>query len=235
MRPFCGPLEEGVLIRRYKRFLADVQVPNGELRTIHVANPGAMTGLAEPGSRVLMSRSENPRRKLPWSWELVQCGRIWACVNTLVANRVVGWWLRSGRLYPDQGSIRSEPCRQNTRFDFLVGEDLWIEVKSVTLARAGIGYFPDSVSERATRHLRELAGMRSARRVLLYFVARGDVHEVRPAEDIDPAYAEALRDAAQAGVEIRAVGARFDQRGAHWRGDLAVRLHFGKSCTAPRK
>lgn len=215
------------MIRRYKRFLADVQTPDGESRTIHVANPGAMTGLAEPGARILMSRSENPRRKLPWSWELVQCGRTWACVNTAVANRVVGSWLRSGRIFPDQGSIRAEPRRNNTRFDFLVGKDLWIEVKSVTLARDGVGYFPDSVSKRATRHLRELAEMSSARRVLLYFVARADVHEVRPAEDIDPAYAEALRDAADSGVEIRAVGARFDRRGAHWRSELAVQLHSG--------
>jgi sugar fermentation stimulation protein A len=227
LRPYGGPLEEGVLIRRYKRFLADVQMPNGQMRTIHVANPGAMTGMAEPGSAILMSRSENPHRKLPWSWELVRCGRTWACVNTVVANRVVGWWLRSGRLFPGQGAIRAEPRRDRTRFDFLVGDDLWIEVKSVTLAHGAIGSFPDSVSVRATRHLRELAEMRNARRVLLYFVARADVHEVRPAEDIDPAYAQALRDAAASGVEIRAVGARFDRRGAHWRGDLAVRLHSG--------
>ena len=199
-------------------------MPNGDLRTVHVANTGAMTGLADPGSPVLISDSGNPARKLRFSWELVRCGRTWACVNTAVANRVVAWWLRSGRLYSGQGAIRAEPRHGSTRFDFLVGDDLWIEVKTVTLAEGRVGRFPDARSERAARHARELAAM-PGRRVLLFFVARADVDEVHPAWDIDPDYAKALCDAVGAGVEVRAVGARFDRRGAHWRGDLAVRLH----------
>jgi len=210
-----------VLIRRYKRFLADVRFPDGAVRTVHVANPGAMTGLAEPGARVLLSRSENPRRKLEWSWELVRAGRTWVCVNTAVANRVVRHWLESGRLDLGPGAIGTEPRVGDGRFDFRVG-DAYVEVKSVTLAD---GRFPDAVTARGRRHAERLAAMRGVRRVLLFFVARGDVDRVRPADDVDPAYGAALRAAAAAGVEVRAFGARFDRRGAHWRGELEVRLH----------
>ena len=97
LRPFPFPLRDAVLIRRYKRFLADVRMDDGRTETVHVANTGAMTGLDRPGARVLLSRGENPRRKLKWSWELVRVGRTWACVNTAVANRVVRHWLESGR------------------------------------------------------------------------------------------------------------------------------------------
>ena len=106
-----------------------------------------------------------------------------------------------------------------------MGDDTFIEVKSVTLADGRVGAFPDAVTARGRRHLERLAAMRDARRVLLFFVGRGDVDSVRPAHEIDPAYADALRAAVQAGVEVRAVGARFDRRGAHWRGELAIRLH----------
>ena len=210
-------------MRRYKRFLADVRFRDGSLRTVHVANPGAMTGLCRPGASVLLSKSENRRRKLEWSWELVRVGRSWACVNTAVANRVVRHWLETGRLYPDTGDLRAEPRHEDSRFDFLLGDGTLIEVKSVTLAEGRIAAFPDAVTERGRRHLERLAALRDVRRVLLYFVARGDVEVVRPAEEIDPAYAAALRDAVAAGVEVRAIGARFDRRGAHWRGDLEVR------------
>lgn len=198
-----------MLIRRYKRFLADVRFPDGAVRTVHVANPGAMTGLARPGARVLLSRSENPRRKLEWSWELVRSGRCWVCVNTAVANRVVRAWLESGRLDLGPGEIRSEPRHGDSRFDFRIGDSATVEVKSVTLSD---GRFPDSVTARGTRHLERLAAMRGARRVLLFFVARGDVEVVRPADDIDPAYGSALRAAVAAGVEAFALGARVTTR-----------------------
>lgn len=218
------PLADAVLLRRYKRFLADVRLPDSSVRTVHLANPGAMTGCAIPGSRVLLSDSGNPRRKLKWSWELVKVGRCWVCVNTAVANRVVRHWLESGRLYAGSGVVRPEPRWEDSRFDFALGDETLIEVKSVTLAQEGIGAFPDTVTERGRRHLDRLASIRGRRRVLLYFVARGDVGVVRPADEIDPAYGAALRRAAEAGVEIRAVGARFDRRGAHWNGELEVRL-----------
>jgi sugar fermentation stimulation protein A len=218
------PLEEAVLVRRYKRFLADVRLENGSVRTVHVANPGAMTGLARAGRRVLISDSGNPGRALRWNWELVRIGRCWVCVNTAIANRVVRHWLESGRLYANAGAVQAEPRWGDSRFDFAVGSELLIEVKSVTLADDGIGAFPDAVTDRSRRHLERLAAIRDRRRVLLYFVARADVRCVRPADEIDPAYGDALRRAAAAGVEIRAIGARFDRRGAHWNGELEVRL-----------
>ncbi|MHC4407858.1 MAG: DNA/RNA nuclease SfsA [Planctomycetota bacterium] len=225
MRPFPVPLCDAVLLRRYKRFLADVRMGDGEIRTVHVENPGAMTGLAEPGARVLLSRSENPRRKLDFSWELVRVGRVWACVNTAVANRVVRHWLENGRLDLGRGEIQPEPRYEDSRFDFRIGESTFVEVKSVTLATGRTAAFPDAVTLRGRRHLERLAAMKGARRVLVYFVARSDVDVVRPAEEIDPGYAEALRTAVAAGVELRAVGARFSRRGVAWRGDLAIRLH----------
>jgi len=183
-----------------------------------------MTGCAKAGSAVLLSDSQNPNRKLRWSWELVKVGRCWVCVNTAVANRVVKNWLESGRIFPGSGSVRPEPRWGDSRFDFALDDDVLIEVKSVTLVEKREGRFPDSITERGRRHVERLAAIRDRRRVLLFFVARGDVRVVRPAEEIDPAYADALRRAAQAGVEVRAVGARFDRRGAHWNGELEVRL-----------
>jgi len=228
---FRTPLLNGVLIRRYKRFLADVQFPNGTVfagvRTVHVANPGAMTGCAVPGSEVLVSDSGDPRRKLPLSWELVRVGRTWVCVNTAIANRTVRGWLEAGRLFADAGPLREEPRHGSSRFDFALGDDVMIEVKSVTLrvdGASGVGAFPDSVTARGRRHMEELAALRGPRRVVIFFVARGDVRVVRPAGEIDPAYGDALRRAVDAGVEVIALGARFDRHGVHWRGELPVDL-----------
>ena len=217
MKAFPLPLEGGVLLRRYKRFLADVRLPDGSVETVHCANPGAMTGCAEPGSPVLLSRAQNPRRKLALTWELVRVGRTWVCVNTAAANRCVGKWLRSGQLLPGLGPIRSEVRHGDARFDFGFDGGL-LEVKTVTLADGRIGAFPDSVSERARRHVETLAAA-TGRRLLVYFVARGDLRAVRPADEIDPKYGAALRRAVEAGVEVLAVRARFTPEGVR-RGPL---------------
>jgi len=206
-----------VLLRRYKRFLADVRFRDGATATVHCPNPGAMTGLAAPGSAILVSESANPRRKLRFTWELVKAGRTWVCVNTAVANRVVGRWLEAGRLLPGYREVRREVARAGSRFDFELdggsGSEgrCVVEVKTVTLKTGGVGAFPDAVTERGRRHLATLAGMRGTRRVLVYFVARGDVRAVRPADEIDPAYGAALRRAVDAGVEVLAVQARFSR------------------------
>ena len=186
MRVFRTPLLNGVLIRRYKRFLADVRFPNGTVhagvQTIHVANPGAMTGCAIPGSEVLVSDSGDPRRKLPMSWELVRVGRTWVCVNTAIGNRAVRGWLEQGRLFEGAGPLRAEPRHGTSRFDFALGDDVLIEVKSVTLRVDGVGAFPDSVTERGRKHRREhkkvvQAGLRGVR---LFCAGRADPRTVRP-------------------------------------------------------
>jgi sugar fermentation stimulation protein A len=213
------PLRDAVLVRRYKRFLADVRFRDGSTATVHCPNPGAMTGLAEPGSAILVSDSGNPRRKLRFTWELVRAGRTWVCVNTAVANRVVGRWLDAGRLLPGYREVRREVARAGSRFDFELDGRCIVEVKTVTLKTDGMGAFPDAITERGRRHVETLAGLRGTRRVLLYFVARGDVRAVRPADEIDPAYGAALRAAIDAGVEVLAVRARFSRDGVR-RGPL---------------
>jgi sugar fermentation stimulation protein A len=172
-----------------------------------------MTGCATPGSAVLLSDSGNPHRKLRLTWELVKVGRRWVCVNTQVANRVVETWLKTGRLLPDSGPVRREVRIGDSRFDFILGARCVVEVKSVTLEVDGLGAFPDAVTERGRRHVETLAGLRGWRRILLFFVARGDVRAVRPADEVDPAYGAALRRAAAAGVEVLAVQARFGRDG----------------------
>ena len=213
LRPFPLPLRPAVLIRRYKRFLADVRLPGGELLTVHCPNPGAMTGCDRPGSAVLLSDSENPRRKLRFTWELVRVGRTWVCIDTLVANRVVRRWLEVGHLLPGYETVRPEVKRGDSRFDFALDDTCIVEVKSVTLKLDGLAAFPDSVTERGRRHLDTLAGLRGVRRVLVFFVARSDVSAVRPADEIDAAYGAALRRAVEAGVEVLAVRGRFTRRG----------------------
>jgi sugar fermentation stimulation protein A len=222
LRPFALPLVDGVLKKRHRRFLADVRLATGRHVTAHCPNPGAMTGLMDPGSAVLLSRSDAPHRKLPYTWELVRVGRTWVCVNTAVANRVVGHWLETGQLLPGYGTVRREPRHGRSRFDFALDDRCLVEVKSVTLEVDGVGAFPDTVTERGRRHLETLARLRSVRRVLVYFVGRADVTAVRPADEIDPAYGRALRCAVRAGVEVVAVQARFTRRGVRRGPELEV-------------
>lgn len=226
MRPFVLPLVDGVLKKRHRRFLADVRLATGRLVTAHCPNPGAMTGLMEPGSAVLLSRSDAPHRKLPYTWELVRVSRTWVCVNTAVANRVVGHWLESGQLLPGYGTVRREPRHGRSRFDFALGDGdddrCLVEVKSVTLKVDGVGAFPDARTERGRRHLETLARLKDVRRVLVYFVGRGDVTAVRPADEIDPAYGKALRRAVRAGVEVIAVQGRCGRHGVRRGPELEV-------------
>lgn len=219
MKPLSLPMFEAVLIRRYKRFLADVRFPDGRHETVHCANPGAMTGLAEPGASVLVSQSADPRRKLRFTWELVRVGRTWVGVNTQVANRVVRRWFEQGHVLPGYDGVESEVRIGKSRIDFRLGGRCVVEVKTVTLRCGRYGAFPDAVTERGRRHVETLAGLKGVRRVLLFFVARGDVTAVRPADEIDPAYGDALRRAVDAGVEALAVRAHFGPRGVR-RGPL---------------
>jgi len=220
------PLEaelRGRFVRRYKRFFVDVETADGRTLTVHCANPGSMLGFHRPGAEVRCSTSDNTKRKLQHTLEMMRVGRIWVGLQTLRANAVVARVLEADAL-PDlagYAAIRREVrAGEHSRLDFELSghardrRSAYVEVKSVTLAEDGIARFPDSVSERARRHLETLVGLRRAghRAVMLFLVQRADCHCVRPADDIDPAYGSALRAAAAAGVETFALGARVTAR-----------------------
>lgn len=216
-------LQEGVLLRRYKRFLADVELPGGEVITAHCPNTGAMTGCAEPGWKVWLSVSDSKTRKYPHTWELVATDAGMACVHSAKANTVVREAFDAGVIpgfdaYPD---IRAEvKYGEGSRIDLLLAGDsgkVYVEVKSVTLCReGGVGVFPDAVSDRGRRHLGELAriaGEPDARAVLFFCVFHAGVTHVSAAGDIDPKYRDALVDAQAAGVEVLAWAARIEPSG----------------------
>jgi sugar fermentation stimulation protein A len=204
-------LIEGVLQRRYKRFLADVELAGGEVITVHCPNTGAMTGCADPGSRVWLSHSDSASRKYPHTWELVDTAQGLACIRSVLANKVVGEALEARRVpqLADYLSLRREvKYGANSRVDFLLerpGQQVYVEVKSVTLCLGdGLGAFPDAVSERGRKHLGELSAVRhsGARAVLFFCVFHTGIERVSVARDIDPAYATALAQAMASGVEV---------------------------------
>ncbi|MFT6093021.1 MAG: sugar fermentation stimulation protein A [Pseudohongiellaceae bacterium] len=220
-----GGLERALLIKRYKRFLADVETSNGEVITIHCPNTGAMTNCQEAGSSVWYSTSENPKRKYPNTWELVQAmnGPIIG-INTGLANHLVREALEKGVISQLNGysSIRSEVKYgdQNSRIDFLVEypnrtptASCYVEVKNVSLCIGnGEGVFPDAQTLRGQKHLQELMTMRSLghRAVLIFCVQHSAITSVAPADAIDPEYGRLLRQAKMSGVEILAYQAKFD-------------------------
>lgn len=209
---FARPLIRGRLQRRYKRFLADVMLDDGRLVTAHCGNPGAMLGLAEPGTIVWLEPNDDPRRKLRHAWRLVDLGNgHFAGIDTAVPNRVVAEALAAGRVPALAGydSFRPEVrYGVNSRIDFLVGgpalPDAYVEVKNVHLRRDGDwAEFPDCVTLRGAKHLREMAAMVAAghRAIMLYVVQRTDCGRFRLAADLDPGYARAFASARAAGVE----------------------------------
>jgi sugar fermentation stimulation protein A len=212
---FSEPLIEGRLVERYKRFLADVDLATGERVTAHCANPGAMMGLKEPGSRVLLSRSGNPKRKLAYSWEFVDVAagggpKQLVGINTSRPNHLVAEALKEGRLEPFRGytSVRPEVrYGRNSRVDFLLEREgappCFLEVKNCHLMReAGFAEFPDCIAARSAKHLDELADKaRTGARAVLLYVIQMEAERFDVARDIDPAYDAAFRHALEAGVE----------------------------------
>lgn len=213
-------LSSGTLMRRYKRFLADVLLDDGREVTAHCANTGAMTGLKEEGARVWLSHHNNPRRKLVWSWELVEVitseGSVLASVNTSRTNALVREALMAGKVLDNAPAmIKAEARVADARLDFKTedanGQVTWIEVKQVTLLReGGVGAFPDAVSARALRHVEALVQRIEAgeQAMLLFCATHGGITSVRTAADIHPAYAEAVRKAVDRGVNVKAYGCR---------------------------
>jgi sugar fermentation stimulation protein A len=212
---FPSPLIPATLVRRYKRFLADVILASGEQITAHVANPGAMTGLAAPGTRVWLSKSDNPKRKLPYSWELAEVdlgsGLELVGVNTGHPNPLVGAAIATGAIAElgGYGALRREvKYGRNSRVDFLLEQEgkplCFVEVKNVHLMRAtGLAEFPDSVTARGAKHLDELAAMvvQGHRAMMVYLVQIGSADRMALARDIDPGYAAAFDRARSLSVE----------------------------------
>jgi sugar fermentation stimulation protein A len=212
------PLIEATLIKRYKRFLADVTMPDGSAITVHVANPGAMTGLSTPGARVWLSKSDKPGRKLPHSWELIEVdlggGLELVGVNTGHPNPLVGAALAAGVIPELTGydTIRREvKYGKNSRVDFLLEgggrPPCYVEIKNVHLMRKpGLAEFPDAKTERGAKHLEELGDMVEAghRAMMLYLIQIGSAERFALARDIDPKYATAFDRARQRGVEAMA-------------------------------
>lgn len=216
---FVPPLEQGTFRRRYQRFFADVELPGGEQLSLHCANTGSMHNCQIAGSPCWFSRSDDPRRKLPGTLEIVTSGDgRRAGVNTGRANALAEEAIAAGRIGPLRGyeRIRREVRygAEGSRIDLLLeggGEPCYVEVKSVTLSLGdGRAAFPDAVTRRGAKHLRELEAMAAAgaRAVLLFCVQLSDVEVVVPADAIDPDYGEALRRARRRGVEVLAWGCR---------------------------
>ncbi|HBR7308871.1 TPA: DNA/RNA nuclease SfsA [Klebsiella aerogenes] len=221
---FTPPLQSATLIKRYKRFLADVVTPEGQELTLHCPNTGAMTGCAAPGDTVWYSTSDNPKRKYAHTWELTetQQGTV-ICVNTLRANTLAKEAVLAGNIPELAGYniLKSEVKygEENSRIDLMLQAEgrrnCYIEVKSVTLAEKEYGYFPDAVTARGQKHLRELMSVAAAghRAVILFAVLHSAIDRFSPAHHIDAKYAQLLIEAQEKGVEILA-----------WKAELSTKM-----------
>lgn len=204
-----GPLAEGVLIGRYKRFFADVKLKDGRVVTAHCANSGSMMGVKEPGSKVWLSPNQNPKARLDWRWELVEVGGALVGINTMHPNRIVAEALEQD-LIPELSGYaaarREVKYGAGSRIDLLLEDPgrCYVEVKNVTLRRRHLAQFPDAVTVRGTKHLNELIQMvkEGHRAVMLYLAQRADCQAFSVAADIDPDYARTLEKAISAGVEV---------------------------------
>jgi len=217
---FSDPYIEGILIKRYKRFLANIELTDGNVTTAHTPNTGAMTGCSTPGAKVWLRDTGNPNRKYPYSWEMVEAAPdVLVGIHTGLSNKLVKDAILDGVIKElhDYNNIRTEVSygNENSRIDLLLERSgstddynslCYVEVKNVTLVENGIAYFPDAVSKRGSKHLRELMQMVSQghRAEIFYCIQRNDAYEFRPAENIDPEYTKTLCKAVNMGVEALA-------------------------------
>ncbi|GGB52582.1 DNA/RNA nuclease SfsA [Shewanella inventionis] len=223
---FDPKLETGVLLKRYKRFLADVALPDGQVITIHCPNTGSMKNCLFPGQQVWFSTSDNPKRKYPHTWELMQTDQQHLIgINTGRANALAEEAINQHIITELQGydTLKREVKYgdENSRIDILLTSQerpqCYIEVKSCTLLENQVGYFPDAVTTRGQKHLRELIHMvtQGHRAVLLFVVQHSGITSVKPARHIDPHYADLLEQAVMRGVEVLAYKTALSPQGAH--------------------
>ena len=237
------PLQEGVLLKRYKRFLADVELPDGEVITAHCANTGPMTGVLIPGQRVRLRYAPSPKRKLAWTWEQAEVPGAdqkpcWVGINTALPNRLIRATVEAGCLEAQLGpiaGIRAEVAygeNKRSRIDLLLTptEDnpdqrpIYLEVKNTTWTDGTTALFPDTVTERGQKHLVELMGvLPDARAVLVPCLSRPDVTEFAPGDSADPRYGELFREALKAGVEVLPCCFRFLPDQILWEGARPLR------------
>lgn len=218
---FEKPTVKGKILKRYKRFLADVQLEDGQIITAHCANTGSMTTCWEPGWDVLLTHHNNPKRKLQYSLELTHNGKTWICVNTALPNKMVIEAISNGTIKELQGYdvIKPEAKIGKSRIDVLLtkksGEQCYVEVKNTTLLHEGDAVFPDAVTERGQKHLRELSDLKGQgiRACMVYVINRNDVSKFRPADHIDSEYGRLLRQAHKLGVEIIPYMSKLDESG----------------------
>jgi sugar fermentation stimulation protein A len=219
---FPTPLITGILIKRYKRFLADVLLDSGETATAHCTSTGSMIGLAVPGAKVWLSRAEGPHRKLPYTWEMVEHEGTMVGVNTSHPNLLVQEAIQNGVLSEFEGYDglkREVKYGKNSRIDILLTAPqrpaCYIEIKNVYLKRGDLIEFPDAVTERGTKHLFELSDMvqQGYRAAMIYVVQREDGSEFAFAKDLDPLYAQTARHAFEMGVEFYAYACHMGEEG----------------------
>ncbi|NQU60160.1 MAG: DNA/RNA nuclease SfsA [Rhodospirillales bacterium] len=223
---FPDPLIKGKLIKRYKRFLTDVELEDGATVIAHCANSGSMLSVNDPGAEVWLSPARNPDRKLKFTWEMIRIGRSLVGINTSLPNAIVAEAVETGRIPELAGydSLRREvKYGENSRIDLLLekesGDKCYVEVKNVTMRRdltkGAPVEFPDAVTARGTKHLVELSNMvrEGHRAVMVYLVQRADAPAFTIAADIDPTYADALKKAMKSGVEVLCYGCALTKHG----------------------
>jgi sugar fermentation stimulation protein A len=220
---FLTPLTKGFLIKRYKRFLADIQLEDGSIITAHCPNTGTMLGCSTPGSTVFLTKSDNPTRKYPYTLEMTQVGTVWVGVNTGRTNKLVVEALLKGQIadFVNIDEVKTEVKTScHTRLDIQViekNQSTFIEVKNCSLAINGCAMFPDAVTSRGAKHLHELIRLveEGFKSTIFFLVQRMDADHFCPANDIDPTYGKTLHYAIARGVQVLVYQAQVSPEGIH--------------------
>ena len=240
------PLLEGILIKRYKRFLADIQIDNGEIVTAHCPNTGPMRGLLKEGAKVRISPSSSPKRKLAWTWEQIKVRgnnneEVWVGINTLFANKLIKNFIEQNFLQEKLGDIKEIKSEvvygkdKKSRIDFLLtpkcsnpdNRNIYIEVKNTTWTKNNIALFPDTETKRGQKHLIEMKGLLpKSKSVLVLCITRNDINCFAPGDDADPLYGELFRESVKAGMLVFPCCFQFHKDHVTWKGFRPLKLEI---------